>query len=154
AAVALALWQNQHAPPHAGGFGEWKETRAQNWRGLEHLLKASAERFEQRDSKSPASSGMRLGMGQDEAGSGGGNRKSALLLPNWFEDSTEYRLKKALIWAAVNMRARDGCTPLECLDLLVVLLRENDNCENSRSDDYHVLTALGQVSTTQEAGLD
>lgn len=25
AAVALALWQNQHAPPHAGGFGESKE---------------------------------------------------------------------------------------------------------------------------------
>lgn len=42
------------------------------------------------------------------------------------------------IWAAANMRARDGCTPLECLDLLVILLRENDNCENSLSDDYYV----------------
>lgn len=36
------------------------------------------------------------------------------------------------------MHARDGCTPLECLDLLVILLRENDNCENSLSDDYYV----------------
>ena len=36
------------------------------------------------------------------------------------------------------MRARDGCTPLECLDLLVTLLKENDNCENSLSDDYDV----------------
>lgn len=36
------------------------------------------------------------------------------------------------------MRARDGCTPVECLDLLVALLRENDNCENSLSDDYYV----------------
>lgn len=42
------------------------------------------------------------------------------------------------IWAAGNMRAKDGCTPLECLDLLVILLRENDNCENSLSDDYYV----------------
>ncbi|CAM9441400.1 unnamed protein product, partial [Hapterophycus canaliculatus] len=157
AAVALALWQNNHAPPHAGGFGESKETRAQNWRGLEHLLKAFAERFEQRDSKNPARSGTGLGIGQGGgAGPSGGDRKSALLLPNWFEDATEYRLKKALIWSAANMRARDGCTPLESLDLLVVLLRENDNCENSLSDDYYVaqvLTALGQISTTKEAGL-
>lgn len=27
AAIALALWQNQHAPPHAGGFGESKEVQ-------------------------------------------------------------------------------------------------------------------------------
>lgn len=47
------------------------------------------------------------------------------------------------IWAAANMRARDGCTPLECLDLLVVLLRENDNCENSLSDDYYVAQVMG-----------
>eukprot|EP00752_Nemacystus_decipiens_P001742 g1685.t1 len=150
AAIALGLWQNHHAPPHAGGFGESIQTRTQNWRGLEHLLKAFAERFEQRDNKRP---GMGLGIGGSLSAA---NRKSALLLPNWFDDATEYRLKKALIWAAANMRARDGCTPLECLDLLVILLRENDNCENSLSDDYYVaqvLTALGQVSTTQEAGL-
>lgn len=42
------------------------------------------------------------------------------------------------IWGAANMRARDGCTPLESVDLLVTLLRENDNCENSLSDDYYV----------------
>lgn len=46
------------------------------------------------------------------------------------------------------MRARDGCTPLECLDLLVVLLRENDNCENSRSDDYYVAQAMPDVAET------
>lgn len=42
------------------------------------------------------------------------------------------------IWAAANMRARDGCTPLESLDLLVTLLRENDNCEDTLADDYYV----------------
>lgn len=36
------------------------------------------------------------------------------------------------------MRARDGCTPLESLELLVTLLRDNDNCENSLADDYYV----------------
>lgn len=46
------------------------------------------------------------------------------------------------IWAAANMRARDGCTPVECLDLLVALLRENDNCENSLSDDYYVAQVI------------
>lgn len=69
------------------------QTRAQNWRGLEHLLKAFAERFEQRDPKTPARSGRGLGIGTTLSG----NRKSALLLPNWFEDATEYRLKKALV---------------------------------------------------------
>lgn len=42
------------------------------------------------------------------------------------------------IWAAANIRARDGCTPIESLDLLVTLLRENDNCENTLADDYYV----------------
>lgn len=45
------------------------------------------------------------------------------------------------------MRARDGCTPLECLDLLVVLLRENDNCENSLSDDYYVAQVTSSLVT-------
>ncbi|CAN0107846.1 unnamed protein product [Ectocarpus fasciculatus] len=58
---------------------------------------------------------MRLGMGQDEAGSGGGNRKSALLLPNWFEDSTEYRLKKALV-----REGREDKSPLLMLLLWVM----------------------------------
>lgn len=40
------------------------------------------------------------------------------------------------------MRARDGCTPVESLDLLVTLLRENDNCENSLSDDYYVAQVI------------
>lgn len=71
------------------------QTRTQNWRGLEHLLKAFAERFEQRDAR-------RLGTGLGIGGSlSAANRKSALLLPNWFDDATEYRLKKALVrWAA------------------------------------------------------
>lgn len=36
------------------------------------------------------------------------------------------------------MRSRDGCTPLESLELLVALLRENDNTDNSYSDDYYI----------------
>ena len=58
-----------------------------------HLLQAFGERFEQRDSKT-ARSGLGLGLG----GSGSvASRNSALLLPNWFEDAAEYRLKKALV---------------------------------------------------------
>lgn len=76
------------------------QTRAQNWRGLEHLLKAFAERFEQRDAKRP---GTGLGIGGSLSAA---NRKSALLLPNWFDDAAEYRLKKALVrltWTYVRM---------------------------------------------------
>ena len=70
------------------------QARAQNWRGLVHLLKAFAERFEHRDPKARSMSGTRLGIGGSLSGL---NRTSALLLPNWFDDATEYRLKKALV---------------------------------------------------------
>lgn len=56
------------------------------------------------------------------------------------------------IWAAANMRARDGCTPLESLDLLVTVLRENDNCENSLSDDYYVAQVNSSIGTTLWSG--
>ena len=36
------------------------------------------------------------------------------------------------------MRSRDGCTPLESVELLVALLKENDNSENTFSDDYYI----------------
>lgn len=69
------------------------QARAQSWKGLYHLLQAFGERFEQRDPKAG-----RAGAGLALAGAAGGaTRSSALLLPNWFEDAAEYRLKKALV---------------------------------------------------------
>lgn len=79
---------------------------------MEHLLKAFAERFEQRDSKTPPRSGRGLGIG---ATLSAGNRKSALLLPNWFEDAAEYRLKKALV------RRGQGVVVFEVIALLLLV---------------------------------
>lgn len=81
--LCAAAW----CPPY------YPQARAQNWRGLYHLIQAFGERFEQRDPKAG-----RAGAGLALAGvSGGSSRSSALLLPNWFEDAAEYRLKKALV---------------------------------------------------------
>ncbi|CAN0125053.1 unnamed protein product, partial [Discosporangium mesarthrocarpum] len=137
AAVSLAMWQNAHAPPQSGGFGETEEARAASWEGLYQLLGAFSERFQQRI---PVD----------------GGRAEIVLFPNWFDDPTEYRLKKALLWAIGNVRAKDGCTPQESVYLLVMALSNNDNAENTTTDDYYVaqlLTALGQTSTSTEAGL-
>lgn len=71
-------------------------------------MKAFAERFEQRDPKTRARTGAlqnRLGIGGSLSGL---NRKSALLLPNWFDNATEYRLKKALV------RRLDAILPKVC----------------------------------------
>ena len=47
------------------------------------------------------------------------NRKSALLLPNWFDDATEYRLKKALVrWTHACRNARWAAQPGSWTDLL------------------------------------
>lgn len=67
------------------------QARAQSWKGLYHLLQAFRERFEQREQREQQVS---RGGGR---GGGGGRNKAALLLPNWFEDAAEYRLKKALV---------------------------------------------------------
>ncbi|CAM9921163.1 unnamed protein product, partial [Choristocarpus tenellus] len=138
AAVSLALWQNAHAPPHAGGFGETKEARAASWKGLYCLLEAFAERYEQRVSYSGGFGSSDGSAGGGEVGEEGIGGVESLLLPNWFDDPVDYRLKKALVWAIANVRARDGCTPQESVELLINALNNNDNSENSCSDDYYV----------------
>lgn len=70
------------------------QARAQSWKGMYHLLEAFGERFEQR---------------QQAVASGGNvahSKASALLLPNWFEDAAEYRLKKSLVRKNLSTRGR------------------------------------------------
>jgi hypothetical protein len=98
------------------------------WRGLKHLFTAFNERFTVKD----------------------------VLLPNWFDDSCHYRVKKALIWSIGCVRARNGCSPSEVCRFLTGVLRDNDNSENSLADDYYIaqcLVALGQLGTASESGL-
>jgi hypothetical protein len=77
------------------------------------------------------------------------------LLPNWFDDETEYALKKAAVWAVACVRARDGTVPPAVTALLTALLRDCDSSESPGvCDDYYVaalLVAAGQSAAAVPA---
>ncbi|CAM9186551.1 unnamed protein product, partial [Chrysoparadoxa australica] len=155
AAEALAIWQNNHAPPTAQGA----------WKGLAQLLRCFRERSVNLISPTlpfdlipliclplvPAPLlPFRFNEDSEDVG------RPGLLLPNLFTDESTYRIEKATIWAIANVKAANGGTPAEVCNFLVEVLSENDNSGNPYDDCYliaQVLVGLGQLASAKEGGL-
>jgi hypothetical protein len=74
--------------------------------------------------------------------------------PNDFDNMPMYYVKCAIVEALSNIKDPRGgapTTPPDAIELLLDLLKNNDNSRNKYDDDYYVATlirALGNVSTT------
>ncbi|GBG27231.1 Transcription initiation factor TFIID subunit 2 [Hondaea fermentalgiana] len=134
AMLALAEWQSQHAPKKAyqaqfAGMPLEKRPGSHPWVALNLALLA-----------------IRKMMFHPQTGK---------LLPNDFGVPGEYAMKRAVVRALARMRARSLKPPDEVCDLVLVLLRDNDNSINKFDDgDYlqDLMVAAAEVVVNYVAG--
>ncbi|KAM9963646.1 hypothetical protein ACTFIW_006884 [Dictyostelium discoideum] len=81
------------------------------------------------------------------------DRDSNQLKPNSFKDFNSYFMQKSIPLSISLIKDKEGRTPIECIEFLIELLKDNDNSLNTYSDCYYLealLSAFSNIHTTNE----
>eukprot|EP01133_Synstelium_polycarpum_P013066 gene13066-15367_t len=81
------------------------------------------------------------------------NPESHLLEENNFNDFSSYFIKKIIPISVSLMKDKEGRTPIEAIEFLIDLLKDNDNSTNPFSDNYYlasVISSFANISTSSE----
>ncbi|KAG2226887.1 hypothetical protein INT45_010166, partial [Circinella minor] len=108
-----------------------------NWVGLHQLYKM----FQNRYCFAPSGSGMP----EDDDAEDPLTWAQAIPKPNNFSNLGDYFVQKGLVIAFSQVRDQEGVTPIRVRQLLLDLLKYNDNIGNEFSDSYYIATIISAL---------